>query len=72
MMPFGRHVSRALLRGALRSYFWREEHYSIYTLADLAASPPAHGRFRNQAEQGILTRDLLKQVTGFPNFRPDA
>jgi hypothetical protein len=39
MMPFGRHVSRALLHGAPRSYFWREEHSSIYTLADVAAFP---------------------------------
>jgi hypothetical protein len=47
---FRRHVSRALLHGALRSYFWREEYYSIYTLADLAACPT---RTRPLQQQGF-------------------
>jgi hypothetical protein len=67
---FRRHVSRVLVHGALRSYFWREEHYGVYTVADLATVPTRTRPLRNQAEQDIITRDLLKQVTGFPNLRP--
>jgi hypothetical protein len=67
---FRRYVSRALVRGALRNYFWREENHGVSTVADLATVPTRARPLRNQAEQDIITRDLLNQVTGFPNLRP--
>jgi hypothetical protein len=61
---FRRHVSRALVHGPLRSYFWREEYHGVYTVADLGTVPTRTRPLRNQAEQDIITRDLLKQVAG--------
>ena len=67
---FRRYLFRALALGTVRSYFRRAENDSIYTVADLATVPTRNRSLRNQAEQDIITRDLLNQVTGFPNLRP--
>jgi hypothetical protein len=67
---FRRYFFRALALGTVRSYFSREENGSIHTVADLATLPTRVGPFRNQAEEDAITRDLLNQVTGFPNLRP--
>ena len=68
---FRRYLLRALALGAVRSYFKREENDGIRAVADLSALP-IHIKARdNQAEQDIIARDLLDQVTGFPNLRPD-
>jgi hypothetical protein len=67
---FRRYVLRALVHGALRRYFWREENHGIYAVADLATVPTHTRPLRNQAEQDLITRDLLNQVTSFPNLRP--
>jgi hypothetical protein len=67
---FRRYLYRALALGALRSYFKREENHSIGAVADLPTVPTRNRAFRNQAEQDIITQDLLNQVTNFPNLRP--
>jgi len=67
---FRRYLYRALALGTVRSYFRREEYDGVFTVADFATVPTRKGPFRNQSEQEIITRDLLNQVTGFPNLRP--
>jgi hypothetical protein len=67
---FRRYLLRALALGAVRSYFRREENASLRTFADLATVPTRTRSHRDQAEQDIITRDLLNQVTGFANLRP--
>ena len=67
---FRRYLYRALALGTVRSYFRREEYDGVCTVADFAKVPTRKMPLRNQAEQEIITRDLLKQVTGFPNLRP--
>jgi hypothetical protein len=63
---FRRYLLRALALGAVRSYFKREENDSIRAVADLAALPIHIKARNNQAEQDIIARDLLDQVTGLP------
>ncbi|MGD0941691.1 MAG: hypothetical protein ABR905_18495 [Terracidiphilus sp.] len=67
---FRRYLYRALALGTVRSYFRREEYDGVCTVADFAKVPTRNMPLRNQAEQEIITRDLLHQVTGFPNLRP--
>jgi len=67
---FRRYLLRALALGTVRSYFKREENASVCTLADLATVPTRTRPHRNEAEQDIITRELLNQVTSFPNLRP--
>jgi hypothetical protein len=67
---FRRYLYRALALGTVRSYFRREEYDGVFTVADFATVPTRKRPFRNQSEQEIITRDLLNQVTGFPNLRP--
>ncbi|HWE86323.1 MAG TPA: hypothetical protein VG267_15375 [Terracidiphilus sp.] len=67
---FRRYLFRALALGTVRSYFRRAENDGIQTVADLATIPTCQRPLHNQAEQDIITRDLLNQVTGFPNLRP--
>jgi hypothetical protein len=67
---FRRYLYRALALGTVRSYFRRAENDSIYTVADLATVPTPNRPLRNQAEQDIITRDLLNHVIGFPDLRP--
>jgi hypothetical protein len=67
---FRRYLYRALALGTVRSYFRRAENDSIYTVADLATVPTRNRPLRNQAEQDMITRDLLHHVTGFQNLRP--
>jgi hypothetical protein len=67
---FRRYLYRALALGTVRSYFRRDEYDGVFTVADFATVPTRKKPLRNQAEQEIITRDLLNQVTGFPNLRP--
>ena len=67
---FRRYLYRALALGTVRSYFRREEYDGVFTVADFGTVPTRKRPFRNQSEQEIITRDLLNQVTGFPNLRP--
>jgi hypothetical protein len=67
---FRRYLYRALALGTVRSYFRREESNGVCTVADCAKVPTRKMPLRNQAEEEIIIRDLLHQVTGFPNLRP--
>jgi hypothetical protein len=67
---FRHYLLRAFALGTVRSYFRREENASLSTVADLATVPTRTRPHRNQAEQDIITRELLNQVTGYANLRP--
>jgi hypothetical protein len=67
---FRRYLFRALALGTVRSYFKRAENDGIQTVADLAMISTCNRPLSNQAEQDIITRDLLNQVTSFPKLRP--
>jgi hypothetical protein len=69
-MPFDAMLPEPWCQEPCEPYFWREEHHGVYTVADLATIPTRTRPLPNQAEQDIITRDLLKQATGFPNLRP--
>jgi hypothetical protein len=51
-------------------YFRRQENDGVCALADFATVPTRTRPLRNQAEQEVITRELLNQVTSFPNLRP--
>ena len=67
---FRRYVSKVLVRGALRTYFRREENHSICTVDDPTKISTRTGPICNEAEAHIITRDLLNRVTGFSKLRP--
>jgi hypothetical protein len=67
---FRRYVLSALVRGALRSYFLREENRGVCAVNDLTMVANGTRSIRNQAEEDIITRDLLNRVTSFPELRP--
>jgi hypothetical protein len=69
---FRRYLVRALVCGALRHYFKRAEYDSVRASADIERVPARITASRNSAEQALITRELLDQVTSFPNLRPEA
>ncbi len=69
---FRRYLVRALVCGALRHYFKRAEYDSVRASADVERIPAQITASRNSAEQALIMRELLDQVTGFPNLRPEA
>jgi len=67
---FRRYLLRALCRGMLRNYFRREENPAIRAAGHLkpvrahkTPSPP-------MIERDIIARELLAQVTNYPDLRP--
>jgi hypothetical protein len=69
---FRRYLVRALVCGALRHYFKRAEYDSVRASADVERIPAQITASRDSAEQALITRELLDQVTSFPNLRPEA
>jgi len=69
---FRRYLVRALVCGALRHYFKRAEYDSVRASADVEGVPARITASRNSVEQALITRELLDQVTTFPNLRPEA
>ncbi len=67
---FRRYLLRSMVLGAVRAYFRREENYSIRATADLAALAATKWRSRTDAEDEIITWELLDRVTTFPQLRP--
>jgi hypothetical protein len=67
---FPRYLLRAMARGALRAYFRRSENDSIRADADLTVFAIATKPSRNEAEDEIITWELLDMVTTFPQLRP--
>ncbi|MFZ0745105.1 MAG: hypothetical protein WAM85_11905 [Terracidiphilus sp.] len=67
---FRRYLLRAMVRGALRAYFRRDENDGVRAEADLTVFANATGPFRNGIEDEIITWELLDQVMAFPQLRP--
>ena len=66
---FRRYVLRALALGMVRSYFMREENDGVRPVANLATVSSHKRPFRNNVEQDVITRELLRQVINFPHLR---
>jgi hypothetical protein len=69
---FRRYLVRVSVQGALLAYFGRGENSAVRAVADLAQIPVRTLRKRNQAEQDIITRELLDQITTLPHLTPEA
>ena len=67
---FRRYLLRAMALGAVRAYFRRGENDGIRAAADLTAFAVPKRPSRNEAEDEIITWELLDQVTTFPQLRP--
>jgi hypothetical protein len=67
---FRRYLLRALVHGTLRHYFKRQENNDIRPVADVRRIRAPRKPFRNPIERNIITRELLEQVTNFPDLRP--
>lgn len=67
---FRRYLLRSMVLGAVRAYFRREENHSIRAAADLTALAVTKWRTRTDAEEEIITWELLDRVTTFPQLRP--
>jgi hypothetical protein len=66
---FRRYLLRSLVLGTVRHYFKRQENDGIRSVADVRRVRTPRKPFRNTIEQDIITRELLEQVTSFPNLR---
>jgi len=66
---FRRYLLRAMVLGAVRAYFRREENHGIRAAADLTPFVP-NGLSRNEVEDGIIICELLEQATTYPQLRP--
>ncbi len=66
---FQRYLLRTLTLGAVWHYFRRQENSGIHAVADVRAVRTHRKPFRNTIEQNIIARELLEQVTSFPNLR---
>lgn len=74
---FRRYLLRTLAHGTFR-YFMREENLSVNSVTDIQTVRPfdrfRHGTARrghtalNSAEEQMITRELLQQVTSFPQL----
>ena len=67
---FRRYLLRTLALGSIRDYFKRDENFGIKMVEDLAAAFPRTTASRNTIEDDAITRELLKQVTSYPNLPP--
>jgi hypothetical protein len=67
---FRRYVTRGLSRGMLRSYFMREENSRIRPIGDVKAVRTRKAVAPNIIERDIIARELLDQVTNYPDLRP--
>ncbi len=66
---FRRYLLRALALGCVRSYFMRQENDGVRPVENLAKAAAHQKLFRNSIEHDIIIRDLLDQVTNFPQLR---
>lgn len=67
---FRRYLLRAMALGAVRAYFRRGENHGIRTAADLSVFATAKRPSRNEAEDEIITWELLDRVTTCSQLRP--
>jgi len=67
---FRRYVLRGLSRGMLRNYFRREENPAMRPAGHVETIRTRKRLLPSMMERDIIARDLLKQVTNYPNLRP--
>lgn len=67
---FRRYVVCALSRAMLRRYFTREENSRIRPLGDIRTVRTRKTGVPNTVEREIIARELLDQVSNYPNLRP--
>jgi len=67
---FRRYLLRAMVLGAVRAYFRREENHGIRTTADLTPLVVTRGLSRNDVEDEIIISELLDRTITFPQLRP--
>ena len=66
---FRRYVVRGLSRGMLRNYFMREENSQIRPVGDVRAVRTRKTIPAVAVEREIIAKELLDQVTNYPNLR---
>ena len=66
--PFQRYLMMTILHGAMNPFRFRQEYWGIKVVEDVTKFDRIRGRYRNPAEQELITRDLLEQVTTFPHL----
>jgi hypothetical protein len=66
---FRRYLMRTLITGSVRDYFRRDENFKMNAVEDLAQVSSCKP-LRNGIEQDVITRELLEQVTQYPNLPP--
>jgi len=67
---FRRYFTRAMSRGMLRRCFRREENSGIRSIGDGSAGRTRKTVAANTVEREFFMRELLDQVTNYPNLRP--
>ena len=67
---FRRYFLRTLSRGMLRSYFRREENCGIRAAEDVRTVRTRKTVLPNMIEREVIAKELLEQVTNYPNLRP--
>ena len=67
---FRRYFTRAMSRGMLRRCFRRDENIGIRSVGDGSAGRTRRTVAANTVEREFFMRELLDQVTNYPNLRP--
>jgi hypothetical protein len=62
---FRRYLLRTLSAGAMRHYFHRDEYCGVHTVENVDVVR-SHRNTEHNAEQEVITRELLEQVTHYP------
>lgn len=65
---FQRYLVMTIIHGAMNPFRVRDEHWNIKSVEDVTKFDRITGRHKNPAEQELITRDLLEQVTTFPHL----
>lgn len=67
---FRRYLRRAIVLGTVRHYFKRQENDGVRPAGDVRKVRTRRKPFSNMIERDIIARELLEQVTNFPDLRP--
>ena len=63
---FQRYLIMTIVHGAMTPFHHRQEHWGIEGVEDVSKLYRIKDEHENPAEQELITRDLLEQVTTFP------
>lgn len=69
--PFQRYLIMTILHGAMTPFRFRQEYWNIEGVEDVSKFERIPSRKLNPAERGMITRELLEQVTTFPHLREE-